>query len=75
MLLAGKLHQHVQIERSIMTNTDYKDTNTSWFTENWEEIRKELIKDVEKVNKLKKEVMKIYQEQISFSAQISAAVV
>ena len=49
--------------------------NTSWFTENWEEIRKELIKDVEKVNKLKKEVMKIYQEQISFSAQISAAVV
>ena len=34
-----------------MTNTDYKDTNTSWFTENWEEIRKELIKDVEKVNK------------------------
>ena len=33
--------------------------NTSWFTENWEEIRKELIKDVEKVNKLKKEVMKI----------------
>ena len=48
--------------------------NTSWFTENWEEIRKELIKDVEKVNKLKKEVMKIYQEQISFSAQISAAV-
>ncbi len=27
------------------------DSNTSWFTENWEEIRKELIKDVEKVNK------------------------
>ena len=49
--------------------------NTSWFNENWEEIRKELIKDVEKVNKLKKEVMKIYQEQISFSEQISAAVV
>ncbi len=58
-----------------MTNEKRQKNNTSWFTENWEEIRKELIKDVEKVNKLKKEVMKIYQEQISFSAQISAAVV
>ena len=57
-----------------MANEKRQKNNTSWFTENWEEIRKELIKDVEKVNKLKKEVMKIYQEQISFSEQISAAV-
>ena len=36
-----------------------------------DKLRQEVIE----FNKLKKEVMKIYQEQISFSAQISAAVV
>ena len=36
-----------------------------------DKLRQEVIE----FNKLRKEVMKIYQEQISFSAQISAAVV
>ena len=36
-----------------------------------DKLRQEVIE----FNKLKKEVMKIYQEQISFSEQISAAVV
>ena len=38
-------------------------------------ILDKLRQEVIEFNKLKKEVMKIYQEQISFSAQISAAVV
>ena len=36
-----------------------------------DKLRQEVIE----FNKFRKEVMKIYQEQISFSAQISAAVV
>ena len=38
-------------------------------------ILDKLRQEVIEFNKFKKEVMKIYQEQISFSAQISAAVV
>ena len=38
-------------------------------------ILDKLRQEVIEFNKFRKEVMKIYQEQISFSAQISAAVV